>query len=231
MIDNPKISVIMAVYNSDSFVGSSIQSILDQTFDDFEFLIYNDGSTDKTLELIKSFRDIDKRISVISSRRNIGLTKSLNKLVQLSKGDILARQDADDISFPDRFKIQHDKLARNNLDAVYSRAVRGNSKSKIPGISYYLPKKIVIKYKNPYIHGTLLIRKKVLEKVGRYDEKFYYSQDYKLAYDLQKQKYKIGNISRPLYKLNTSNNISTLYSEKQKYYADCVKRQIEPVSN
>ena len=231
MIKNPKISVIMSVYNSDSFVGSSIQSILDQTFDDFEFLIYNDGSTDKTLELIKSFRDIDKRISVISSRRNIGLTKSLNKLVQLSKSDILARQDADDISFPDRFKIQHDKLVRNNLDAVYSRAVRGNNKSKIPGISYYLPKKILIKYKNPYIHGTLLIRKEVLEKVGRYDEKFYYSQDYKLAYDLQKQKYKIGNISRPLYKLNTSNNISTLYSEKQKYYADCVKRQIEPVSN
>lgn len=231
MIENPKISVIMSVYNSESFVATSIQSILDQTFNDFEFLIYNDGSTDETLESLKSFRDIDERISIISSRQNIGLTKSLNKLVQHSKGDILARQDADDISFPDRFKIQYDKLVRNNLDVVYSRAVRENNKSKIPGISYYLPKKILIKYKNPYIHGTLFIKKEVLEKVGRYDEKFFYSQDYKLAYDLQKQKYKIGNISRPLYKLNTSNNISTLYSEKQKYYADCVKRQIEPVSN
>lgn len=231
MIDNPKISVIMSVYNSDSFVGSSIQSILDQTFNDFEFLIYNDGSTDKTLELLTSFSDSDKRITIISSRQNIGLTKSLNKLVQLSKGSILARQDADDISFPDRLKIQYDKLISNNLDAVYSRAVRENNKSKIPGISYYLPKKILIKYKNPYIHGTLLIKKEVLKAVGCYDEKFYYSQDYKLAYDLQIQKYRIGNISRPLYKLNTSNNISTLYSKKQKYYADCVKRQIEPVSN
>ena len=181
--------------------------------------------------MLTSFRDSDKRITVISSRQNIGLTKSLNKLVQLSKGSILARQDADDISFPDRLKIQYDKLISNNLDAVYSRAVRENNKSKIPGISYYLPKKILIKYKNPYIHGTLLIKKEVLKEVGCYDEKFYYSQDYKLAYDLQRQKYRIGNISRPLYKLNTSNNISTLYSKKQKYYADCVKRQIEPVSN
>ena len=128
MIENPKISVIMSVYNSDSFVATSIQSILDQTFNDFEFLIYNDGSTDETLESLKSFRDIDERISIISSRQNIGLTKSLNKLVQHSKGDILARQDADDISFPDRFKIQYDKLVRNNLDAVYSRAVRENNK-------------------------------------------------------------------------------------------------------
>jgi glycosyltransferase involved in cell wall biosynthesis len=230
MINYPKISVIMAVYNSDSFVGSSIQSILDQTFDDFEFLIYNDGSTDATLELLKSFRDTDKRITVVSSSQNIGLTKSLNKLVQLSNGNILARQDADDISFPERLKIQYDRLISDNLDAVYSRAVRINNKTKIPGISHYFPKKILIKYKNPYIHGTLLIKKEVLEEIGYYDEKFYYSQDYKLAYDLQKQKYKIGNINRPLYKLNTSNNISTLHSEKQKYYADCVKRQIEPVS-
>jgi glycosyltransferase involved in cell wall biosynthesis len=231
MIDNPKISVIMSVYNSDSFVGSSIQSILDQTFDDFEFLIYNDGSTDATLEVLNSFRDTDKRITVVSSRQNIGLTKSLNKLVQLSNSNILARQDADDISFPERLKIQYDRLIRDNLDAVYSRAVRINNKSKIPGISYYIPKKILIKFKNPYIHGTMLIKKEVLKEIGGYDEKFYYSQDYKLAYDLQSQKYKIGNISKPLYKLNTSNNISTLYSEKQKYYAECVKRQIEPVSN
>jgi glycosyltransferase involved in cell wall biosynthesis len=231
MIDNPKISVIMSVYNSDSFVGSSIQSILDQTFDDFEFLIYNDGSTDATLEVLNSFRDTDKRITVVSSRQNIGLTKSLNKLVQLSNSNILARQDADDISFPERLKIQYDRLIRDNLDAVYSRAVRINNKSKIPGISYYIPKKILIKFKNPYIHGTMLIKKEVLKEIGGYDEKFYYSQDYKLAYDLQSQKYKIRNISKPLYKLNTSNNISTLYSEKQKYYAECVKRQIEPVSN
>lgn len=231
MIDNPKISVIMSVYNSDSFVGSSIQSILDQTFDDFEFLIYNDGSTDATLEVLNSFRDTDKRITVFSSRQNIGLTKSLNKLIQLSNSNILARQDADDISFPERLKIQYGRLIRDNLDAVYSRAVRINNKSKIPGISYYIPKKILIKFKNPYIHGTMLIKKEVLKEIGGYDEKFYYSQDYKLAYDLQSQKYKIGNISKPLYKLNTSNNISTLYSEKQKYYAECVKRQIEPVSN
>ena len=178
MIENPKISVIMSVYNSASFVSSSIQSILDQTFNDFEFLIYNDGSTDTTLELLKSFRDSDKRITVISSRQNIGLTKSLNKLIQASKGNILARQDADDISFPDRLKIQYGKLISDNLDAIYSRAVRINSKTKIPGISHYLPKKILIKYKNPYIHGTLLIKKEVLKEIGYYNEKFYYSQDY-----------------------------------------------------
>ena len=97
-----------------------------------------------------------------------------------------------------------------------------------PKISHYLPQKIVIKRKNPFIHGTLLVKKSLMEDIGLYDENFYYSQDYKLFYDLVKKDVKVGVLKKPLYKLNTKNNISSNKREQQAYYANCVKKQILP---
>ena len=91
-------------------------------------------------------------------------------------------------------------------------------------ISHYLPQKIIIKRKNPFIHGTLLIRKSLIEEMGLYDENFYYSQDYKLFYDLIKKGNKVGVLKKPLYKLNTKNNISSKRKAILAYYANCVKK-------
>ena len=100
-----ELSVVMSVYNAELFLNEAIQSILDQTYQNFEFIIVNDGSTDNSLKIITSFND--NRIIVID-QENQGLSKSLNTGVSISNGKYIARMDADDISLPNRFELQLD---------------------------------------------------------------------------------------------------------------------------
>ncbi len=112
----PKISVLMPVYNGDKHLKKSINSILRQTFDDFELIIINDGSTDQSLSIIESYRD--KRIRILNNSKNIGIADSLNRGINISNGNYIARQDADDISLPERFMCQVNYLKENDIDLV-----------------------------------------------------------------------------------------------------------------
>ena len=220
----PLISILMATYNDEKTILSSTKSIQNQTYKNFEFLILDDGSTDNTYELLKSVANSDSRIKLLRNNKNIGLTKSLNLLIKSSHGDIIARQDADDISLPHRIATQLKYIEKYNLDFCSSRAKIMNSKTKIPNISYYFPKKILVRFKNPFIHGTLMIKKDVMIEIGNYDEYYYYSQDYKLMITLLNKGYDFRVVKEPLYILNTENNISTLNYDAQKKYAKDVKR-------
>jgi len=211
------ISVIMSVYNDENNVANAIQSILDQTFDDFEFLIIDDCSTDNTYEEMTKFLN-DSRVKLYVNEENIGLTKSLNKLIEESSGKYIFRQDSDDISFNYRFDEQIKILETKDVKTCTTRAIDINNNKIIPGLSSWVPKKITMKFKNPYIHGTLAIEKLLLNSIGNYSEDFYYSQDFRLYLDLLQKNEKIYEIKKPLYKLNTSNNISTLNKDEQKYY-------------
>lgn len=223
-----KISVIMSVYNNEDTVENSIKSILNQTFSEFEFLICDDNSSDRTYEKIKAISKLDSRVIPLQNSSNIGLTKTLNKLVEYSKYDIIARQDGDDFSNESRFQTQVKYLKNQYYDFVITRAVKIQENRLIPRGTYYLPSKLVLNFKNPFIHGTLLIRKSALLAVGKYDENFYYAQDYKLYVDLIKNGYKFKKLFKPLYNLNTINNISSYYSREQKYYAECVRKKRLP---
>lgn len=211
------ISVIMSVYNDENNVANAIQSILDQTFDDFEFLIIDDCSTDNTYEEMTKFLN-DSRVKLYVNEENIGLTMSLNKLIEESNGKYIFRQDSDDISFKNRFVEQIKILETKDIKTCTTRAIDLNNNKIIPGISAWIPKKITMKFKNPYIHGTLAIEKLLLNSIGNYSEDFYYSQDFRLYLDLSQKNEKIYEIKKPLYKLNTSNNISTINKDEQKYY-------------
>jgi glycosyltransferase EpsE len=224
---NRLISVIMGVYNAEASIKNSIESILGQSYSNIELLILDDGSNDETYEICNATKD--KRLKLYRNNKNIGLTKSLNKLISLAGGEFIARQDADDVSRKYRLERQINYLLDNNLDACTTRAEILNSLKKIPGFSYYLPTKLVMKYKNPYIHGTLLIKKNVLEEMKYYDESFYYAQDYKLMSDLIKNQKKVQIMRDDLYILNMDNNISTLKKNEQKYYAECVRKNISPL--
>jgi len=182
---NKKISVLMSVYNSEETIEESINSVLNQTFSDFEFLINDDCSTDSSLEIIKKFEKTDSRITVFCNKKNLGLTKSLNKLIQNSNFDFIARQDSDDRSFPNRLEAQINNLINLDLDFCTSRALKEGG-DITPNLKHYLPYKFMVNYLNPFIHGTLLIKKQVLENINGYDERFYYAQDYKLFKDLIK---------------------------------------------
>src|SRR4051794_29608800 len=100
----PKVTVLLAVYNGERYLREAIDSILGQTFQDFEFLIINDGSTDSTREIILSYHD--PRIRLVDNEDNIGQTRSLNRGLALAAGQFVARQDADDISEPERLASQ-----------------------------------------------------------------------------------------------------------------------------
>tara|TARA_B100000965_G_scaffold382202_1_gene380379 strand:- start:485 stop:1159 length:675 start_codon:yes stop_codon:yes gene_type:complete len=211
------ISVIMSVYNDENNVANAIQSILDQTFDDFEFLIMDDCSTDNTYEEMIKFVN-DSRVKLYVNEKNIGLTKSLNKLIEEANGKYIFRQDSDDISFKNRFDEQIKILETKDIKTCTTRAIDLNNNKIIPSLSAWIPKKITMKFKNPYIHGTLAIEKLLLNSIGNYSEDFFYSQDFRLYLDLAQKNEKIYEIKKPLYKLNTSNNISTINKEEQKYY-------------
>ena len=115
-IDRPEISVLMPVYNGDKFLAKAVNSILNQTFNNFEFIIINDGSTDNSLTILKSFND--KRINIINNTENKGITFALNKGLKSAKGKYIARQDQDDISDPNRFLLQIEYLEKHNIDLV-----------------------------------------------------------------------------------------------------------------
>ena len=222
------VSVIMPCFNCEKTVAASIESILNQTYQNIEILIIDDGSKDNTYEILKKFQNKHKNIRLFKNQDNLGLTKSLNILIEESKGEYIARQDSDDISVIDRISLQYEFMEQKELDFCSSRATILYSGKKIPRSSHYLPKKIVMKFKNPFIHGTLFIKKSILLDVGKYDENFYYAQDYKLMKTLIDNNYKFKIFRKPLYELNMENNISTNKRSEQNYYANCVKKNIIP---
>ena len=225
---NALVSVLLSTYNSEDSIGESIDSLLRQTYKNLEILISDDGSTDRTKEICKKFQLKDERILFSSNKKNIGLTKSLNNLAQKASGSLIARHDADDISLPYRIEEQIEFMKKKKLDAVTTRSLVKQNNKKRPGISFYIPDKLLINRKNPFIHGTLIIKKNVFQEIGYYDERFYYAQDYKLFYDLLNKGYKVKTLNKALYILNTENNISSENLERQNYYADCVRFRKNP---
>lgn len=228
MVLNKTVSVIMSVYNSEKTVAKSIESLIGQTYKNLEILLIDDFSTDKTFNICKEYENNFKNIYLFRNKNNLGLTKNLNFLINKSSGEFLARQDSDDISEPNRIEKQINFIEKYNLDGCTTRARIIQTGSIIPKKSLYLPKKFVIYIKNPFIHGSLVLKKTVAESIGNYNEKFYYSQDYKLMYDLVRAGSNLKIMKECLYHLNMNENISINKKTQQQYYARCVKKNIEP---
>lgn len=166
---NPKITVIMPVYNCELYVKTAVESILNQTFTDFEFLIIDDASTDETLSILKSC--IDSRITIIEKPVNSGYTNSLNYGLKIAKGEYIARMDGDDISYRDRFAKQLDFMEANPNVVVCGTTYKilGNDKNiKIP--EYHEEIKIKLLSGNCIAHPTVMIRKSKLDEFSiQYD--------------------------------------------------------------
>jgi len=188
---DPVISVVMSVYNSGKYLAEAIDSILSQTFTDFEFIIINDGSTDGSLSIIKGYRENDDRI-VLISRKNKGLPFSLNEGIAASRGKYIARMDSDDIALPQRLQKQYDFMEKyNEVGVLGSGALTIDEKGQ-PLKRGFIPKKVFISYSDldiranllfssALIHPTVLIRKSVLDRSGCvYNVKAYAAQDYDL---------------------------------------------------
>ncbi len=167
-----KVSIIMGVYNCENReeLEQSVYSIINQTFKDWEFIICNDGSTNSTLNILKRFESIDRRIKVVSYEKNKGLAYALNYAYKNSSGKYIARQDADDISYPDRL-MKEVKFLDDNLeydlvgtfaDVYDDNGIWGTF--SVPE----KPSKRDFLWSSPFLHPSIMIRGNSFEKAGCY---------------------------------------------------------------
>lgn len=184
-----KVSLIMSVYNGEAFLKDTIDSVLSQTFKDFEFVIVNDGSVDNSLMIINQFLSKDPRIKLVNNSKNLGLTKSLNIGIQHSTGEYIARLDAGDFSYPDRFEQQVKFLDQNSdigLVGTWAYIV-DDKRKKLKELKYptddRIIKKDLIKY-NPFVHSSIMFRRSIATQIGFYNEEYFYAQDYDLYFRL-----------------------------------------------
>ena len=172
MQQSPQISILMPAYNAALYLIEAIESMLNQTFTDFELLILDDCSTDNTEEIVNAFQD--KRIYYIRQEKNLGLANNLNVGLKLAKGKYIARMDGDDISYPDRLQIQYDFLEKHPEIDLCSCGLEMFGKDNQVWIRERDPEqvKITMMFYSPVLHATSMWRRESFEK-----HNLYYNQD------------------------------------------------------
>lgn len=216
----PKVSVILPVYNNEKYLRQAIESVLNQTFKDFEFLIFDDCSTDKSLSIIKSYKD--KRIKVFTSEKNRYSIVHMNKGISIAKGNYIARMDADDISLPNRFEKQVNFLDKNkSIVLVGCFAYEINPEGKITDKIFKPvgPQNIrkTCFYYGPHIQPSIMFRKDIIQKVGLYREQYPLIEDIDLYFRLIFSGYKTDNIPEYLLKYRVHpDSTNKYYKEKNR---------------
>lgn len=189
----------MSVYNGEKYLAEAIESILNQTYKNFELIIINDGSKDNSVEIIKNYMKQDNRI-VLIDRENKGLPYSLNEGISVAKGEYIARMDADDISLPIRLEKQIYYMQKNELYVCgsYIKLFKNNIKEQT--IEYPLNNediKFSLLFFSCLAHPTVIFKKEVFEKI-KYNVDYKVAQDYQLWCDIVNANFKIGNIPEVL---------------------------------
>jgi glycosyltransferase involved in cell wall biosynthesis len=224
----PKVTVLMSVYNSEEFLEKAVNSILNQTFKDFELLIINDGSKDGSLKILQEFANKDDRINLIS-RENKGLVASLNEGISKAKGQYIARMDSDDMSTHDRLDMEVKYLDENpNIALVgsnYTIIEEKTEKVKVTTNIFTHPKDLALAQpiSNQYGHGSIMMRAGIAREMNGYDSDVGHVEDYDLWTRIS-YKYEIANIYEPLYLYRSVQSGVTLSNHnKQIYQAFCIR--------
>lgn len=219
---NSKVSVLMPAYNAEKYLGQAIDSILNQTFTDFECIIIDDCSTDNTWKIIQKYVKKDSRIVGVKNEKNLGIAGNLNKAISLSKGKYLARMDADDWAYPDRFEKQVFFLDANLEVGIVGGAMEVYNEALDTVLyvrSYYKDDTSLRKYifkQSPFSHPCIMYRKEVI-KDNLYNENLSPAEDYDLYFRVGK-KYKFANLSDIVLKYRTSSTqASTSKANRQQY--------------
>jgi glycosyltransferase involved in cell wall biosynthesis len=197
----PRLSVLLPVYNAAESVTRAVESILGQSFVDFEVIIIDDGSTDGSDEILRQFQDSRVRLS---SRENRGLAESLNEGLRSARGELVARQDADDISERNRFQRQIDYLDRHpSVGLVGTNYVLvdeyGTEVLTTNLFTHPDDLKVAQVLSNQFCHGSVMFRRSVIAEVGAYDPDVGHVEDYDL-FARMSHATEVANLPEPLYR-------------------------------
>ena len=226
---SPLISVLMGVYNCAATVEEAVQSILDQTVTDWEFIICDDGSADNTFEVVRALAEKEPRIVLIRNEHNMGLAPTLNNCLRIARGTYTARMDGDDICAPDRFEKELAVLEGDPDCAVVSCAMLSYDEGGVYGKSVYPEKPDTVDFfrMSPFCHAGCMMRKKVLLELGGYNESDAVQrfEDYDLWYRLYKAGYYGRNLPDALYSMRDDRN--AFRRRKMKYRLNVTKLSLK----
>ena len=216
-----KVSLLMCIYNGEIHLREAIESILQQTFKDFELILVDDGSTDSTPQILSEYAAKDSRIVLMRNEENLGLEQSLNKGLSVAKGEYFARQDADDVSLSNRLEQQIDFLDAHPAVGALGTAVELiNERGICLGVDY-LPTdheslQALLLVNNFMHHSTLMVRHHLMQELGGYDESMRHAEDYDLWWRLSCIS-RLATLPNVLLcrRLDNSPRISKLYRERQ----------------
>ncbi len=226
---SPRVSVVMAVYNGERYLREAVESILGQTFTDFEFIIIDDGSQDHSLSILQDLSQKDRRIRIIENRENLGLSASLNKGIRAARGEYIARMDADDISNPERFEKQvafmdaHPEVGVCGTWVEYIGDI--NDVLKLPLTHDAIHARLL--FENALAHPSVTMRASLIRRENLYyDEDIRYAQDYEL-WSRAVTRTKLANVGRILVQHRThSQRVGAKYGRKQQEVHDRVHRRL-----
>lgn len=222
----PSISVILPVYNGEKYLESALNSIIRQSFGNFELIIIDDGSTDGSLSILKKFQKLDSRIRLVS-RENKNLVSTLNESIELARGDWIARMDQDDIALDHRFESQLNWLNITGADICGSWVqVFGGEDTRIlrfpeshPAIS------LDLLFKNPIAHPTAMMRTHLARRL-KYDKNCEGAEDYDFWVRAFLYGAKFTNLPKVLLRYRRhSSQISTASKVKQAFVSDSIRRK------
>ena len=201
---SPAISVILPVYNAEAYVREAVESILAQSFTDFELILINDGSTDGSGAILRELATHDARIILIE-QPNDGAASARNKGLEMARADLIALMDADDVAMPERFALQHARMVQEPELAVLGSFIRIMDKAgniiRLADEYSLTPKEIArwIEYECPVAHPAVMMRRDAVLKAGGYRKAFSsYAEDYDLLLRMSDSDYAIANLPQPL---------------------------------
>lgn len=216
------ISIIMAAYNAEEYISDCIESVLSQSYSNWEFLICDDCSTDKTPLIIKNYQQRDTRIHLIENKCNLKAGASRNRCISLSEGKFIVIQDADDISTEDRLETLYTELMSSDVDFLssghYLFDENGKYKVNVPRVEF--PEKKDFLFGIPFCHAATIFKKRCLQTVGGYrvSKETRRGQDYDLFMRLYAAGYHGRNIKNVLYGYRVDKN--TIGRRKLEYRID-----------
>ena len=218
--EKPLVSVVMPAYNAEKYISEAIESILNQTFRDFEFIIIDDGSKDKTWEIIQDYAKNDNRVIPVKNEENLKICKTLNKGILMSRGEYIVRMDSDDWSYPERIEKQvsymtshpdvvisggNIEVCDEGLDVIHNREYPSDDADI---------RKVFFRY-NPFCHPSTIYKSDIAKEIGLYNPTLYDAEDYDIYFRFGNVG-KLANIKDVIHKLRTrSDSVSQSRTKSQ----------------